>query len=162
MLSASTQGEHMKIVAAMTAAGLAAASFLVLAGPSGHDGGREGMAARLKAADANGDGLISKAEAQAALPMIARHFDEIDANKDGFVTGDELRAFHQQHRAQRRAEHFKQIDADGDGRVSKAEAQAKAPRLFAHFDQVDANGDGFLTPEELKAAHGRHQAHGPK
>ena len=51
------------------------------------------MHERLKAADKDGDGKISRAEA-VALPRIAKHFDEIDANKDGFVTREELKAFH--------------------------------------------------------------------
>jgi Ca2+-binding EF-hand superfamily protein len=148
----------MKLVATLIAAALASASFLVLADPG--KGGHGQMAERLKAADTNGDGLISRAEA-AALPRIAKHFDEIDANKDGQVSKEELRAFHEQKQAAHAAERFKSLDADGDGRISKAEAQAKAPRLFAHFDQLDANGDGFITPEEMKAAHQRH-ARAPK
>lgn len=144
----------MKTVVILTAAGLAAASFLVLAGPGAGHGHR---GERLKAADTNGDGMISRQEA-AALPMIARNFDAIDANRDNQVTVEELRAFH---KAQR-AEHWKHLDSDGDGKVSKAEAQANAPRLFAHFAEIDANGDGFITVEELKAAHAQHRGHGPK
>lgn len=144
----------MKTIVTLTAASLAAASFLVYAGAGGHEG-RHGE--RLKAADTNGDGMISRQEA-ASLPMIARHFDVIDANRDGQVTADELRAFHQAQRGQ----HWKRLDTDGDGKVSKAEAQANAPRLFEHFAEVDANGDGFVTPEEMKAARRHHHAHGPK
>ena len=55
------------------------------------------MMERLKAADTNADGLISRAEA-AALPRILEHFDEIDTNKDGQVSFEELRAFHAKHR----------------------------------------------------------------
>jgi Ca2+-binding EF-hand superfamily protein len=151
----------MKIVATLTAAGLAAASFLVLAGgPEGSKEHRGHGVERLKAADTDGNGMISRAEA-AALPMIAKNFDAIDTNRDGQVTGEELRAFHQKQRLARAAEHFKSIDADNDGRISKAEAQAKAPRLAAHFDQVDANGDGFVTPQEMQAAHRQH-ARAPK
>jgi Ca2+-binding EF-hand superfamily protein len=47
---------------------------------------------RLKAADANGDGLIDKAEAEAKLPRIAKRFDTLDANGDGKLSPDELRA----------------------------------------------------------------------
>lgn len=151
----------MKIVAILTATGLAAASFLVLADPGAPGGGHRGqILERIKAADTDGNGMLSRQEA-AALPMIAKHFDEIDANGDGQVTMEELRAFHEKHRAAAMAAHFKKIDIDGDGRISKAEAQANAPRLFAHFDQLDANGDGFITPEELQAAH-HHGRRGPK
>jgi Ca2+-binding EF-hand superfamily protein len=151
----------MKIVATLTAAALAATSFFVLADPGRPGGPRGGhLMERLKAADTNGDGMINREEA-AALPMIAKHFDEIDANHDGQATMDELRAFHQARRAAEMAAHFKKMDTDGDGRISKAEAQANAPRLFAHFDKIDANGDGFITPEELAAAHHGH-GQGPK
>ena len=149
----------MKIVATLIAAALASASLVVLA-DAGGKGGHGKMMERLKAADTNGDGSISRAEA-AALPRIAQNFDAIDANKDGQVSMDELRAFHAQHRAAAAAEHFKRLDADGDGRISKAEAQANAPRLFAHFDKLDVNGDGFITPEEMHAVHQRH-ARAPK
>jgi Ca2+-binding EF-hand superfamily protein len=49
-------------------------------------------AARFKAADKNGDGFLSKEEATAGMPMLARHFDTIDTNKDGQVTPEELAA----------------------------------------------------------------------
>ena len=59
------------------------------------------MHERLKAADTDGDGKISRAEA-AALPRMAKHFDEIDTNKDGLITREELKA-HRQHRAEHRS-----------------------------------------------------------
>lgn len=47
---------------------------------------------RFRAADKDSDGALSKPEAQAAgLARIADHFDEIDLNKDGKVTIEELR-----------------------------------------------------------------------
>jgi Ca2+-binding EF-hand superfamily protein len=147
----------MKYVAILTALGLGSAALLTFAdqpqgplGPQGGQGRHHGME-RLRAADTNGDGMISREEA-AALPKIAQNFDAIDANHDGQITREELRAYFQK----ARADHWKKIDTDGDGRISKAEAQANAPRLAAHFDQLDANGDGYLTPEELAAAHRHH------
>jgi hypothetical protein len=49
---------------------------------------------RFKKADANGDGRISREEAQKGMPQLARDFDRIDANKDGMVTMEELEAAH--------------------------------------------------------------------
>ena len=150
----------MKYVASLTALALASAAVLAVAAPEG--GPRHGGFERLKQADTDGNGLISKEEAK-ALPRILKHFDEIDANHDGQLSPDELRAFHETMRAQhaqmqeqRFAEHWKKLDTDGDGRVSLAEAQANAPRLAEHFAQIDTNGDGFISPEEMKAAHQRH------
>ena len=58
---------------------------------------------RLKAADKNADGKISRTEA-AALPRMAKHFDAIDSNKDGLVSREELKA----HREKRAAHKSKQ------------------------------------------------------
>jgi hypothetical protein len=153
----------MKFVLSLTAAALASAAVIAVAAPDGAGSHRHGaMLERIKAADTDGNGLISRDEAK-ALPMIAKHFDEIDANHDSQVSPEELRAFHQamsakhgEARAERFAGHFKKMDTDGDGRVSLAEAQANAPRLAQRFQQIDANGDGFITPDELKAAFARH------
>jgi Ca2+-binding EF-hand superfamily protein len=139
----------------------AALSFAASAALAAQDGAPvqasgqgQGAVARFKQADTNGDGMLSREEAK-ALPSISRHFDEIDANHDGQVTADELRAYHAKVRAQHRdvaAARFKKIDTDGDGKISKAEAQANSPRLAARFDEIDTNHDGFITPDELKAA----------
>jgi Ca2+-binding EF-hand superfamily protein len=142
----------MRYVAILTAFGFASAALIAMAGSEGHDG-QGAMAARLKQADTNGDGMISRDEAK-ALPRIAAHFDEIDANHDGQITADELRAFHQMHGAKRGDAMFKKLDTDGDGRISRAEAQA-APRLAENFDAIDANKDGFITMEEMAAAHAK-------
>ena len=56
------------------------------------------MHERLKAADKDGDGRISREEA-IALPRLAKHFDEIDTNKDGFITKEEMKAWRQKHGA---------------------------------------------------------------
>src|SRR5207248_3071130 len=128
--------DRMRYVLSLTAAALASVAIIAVAAPDSAGGPRHGaMMQRLKAADTNGDGLISREESK-ALPMIPKHFDEIDTNHDQQISPDELRAFHQQMRAQheqqnaqRFAEHFKKLDTDGDGRISLAEAQANAPRL---------------------------------
>lgn len=137
-------------VAILTTLALGATATLVLA-DQGDNPRRAAMVERLKAADTNADGLISRAEA-AALPRLAERFDEIDANKDGQVSFEELRASRGKHRGH--GEHFKRMDADNDGKVSKVEALAAAG---AAFDRLDANKDGFVTQDEAKSARKAHR-----
>ncbi len=47
---------------------------------------------RLQAADANKDGFIDKAEADARLPRVAKNFDKLDTNGDGQLSPDEFKA----------------------------------------------------------------------
>ncbi|HXV10052.1 MAG TPA: hypothetical protein VD839_04545 [Burkholderiales bacterium] len=47
---------------------------------------------RFKQADSDGDGSLSRAEAEKGMPRLARRFDVIDADKDGRVTRDEIEA----------------------------------------------------------------------
>jgi Ca2+-binding EF-hand superfamily protein len=142
----------MKRIAILTAAALASAAFAAVAAEGHGD-----MAQRLKAADTNGDGMISKEEAK-ALPRLLKHFDEIDANRDGQITKEEMHAFHAAHEGGKghHGGFMKKLDKDGDGRISREEAQA-APRLAAHFEEIDTNKDGFITPDEMKAAHARRE-----
>ena len=70
--------------------------------PDGANGERaKKMHEHLKAADKNGDGLISREEATASLPRLAKHFDEIDTNKDGQISKEEMKAFHEKRKAAR-------------------------------------------------------------
>ena len=80
----------------------------------------------------HGDGRISKAEA-AKGPMAAR-FDEMDANKDGYLD----KADREQRMKQHRAEWFAKADADKDGKLSRAEFDAAKPVHQMHGGPIDA------------------------
>lgn len=52
---------------------------------------RQAMMDKLKAADANSDGYIDRAEADASLPRVAKAFAQLDADQDGKLSHDELK-----------------------------------------------------------------------
>ena len=60
------------------------------------------MDKRFKSADADGNGMISRAEAEKAMPRLVRHFERVDANKDGQVTREEMAAARKAHFEQRK------------------------------------------------------------
>ena len=62
---------------------------------------------RWKAADKDGDGLISRDEA-AAMPRMAEHFDRLDANTDGRVSREEMRQSRERYHQQRNEQHRQQ------------------------------------------------------
>ncbi len=45
-----------------------------------------------KKTDTDGNGMLSRAEAEKGMPRLARHFDAIDINKDGQLSKDEMTA----------------------------------------------------------------------
>ena len=115
-----------------------------------------------KKADADGNGTLSRAEVEKSVPRLSKKFDQIDTNKDGQLSRDEMKAWKKTHkhahrkvdradRQARAAERFKHADANGDAKISRAEAETNAPRLAKKFDTIDADKDGQLTQDELRA-----------
>jgi Ca2+-binding EF-hand superfamily protein len=108
--------------------------------------------------DANGDGVIDRAEA-AKAPRLAQQFDQLDKNHDGKLSADERPRMPRGPRDGRGGpggpgggmhDRMMQLDTDHDGRVSRAEAAAK-PDLAQRFDKLDANHDGFLDRSDFQA-----------
>ena len=141
--------------------------------------------------------IHTRADVQA---KVAKHFARVDANRDGFVTQAEadaaVEAFRgkrtekrTERRAERREHAFERIDVNGDGAITKAEWDAKQAkrqervaardhdgdgradrtRAGGHgmggfgghmFDMADTNRDGQITREERKQMHQRMRAGG--
>jgi hypothetical protein len=100
---------------------------------------------------------------------VAKMFQKLDTNRDGFIDKSELAALQAQfderaakNAPKRAARMFDRLDADHDGKITLAEAasrhtkarSAKSTRrggsaLFAH---ADANKDGVITRAEFDAA----------
>lgn len=94
-------------------------------------------------------------------------FADLDADKDGKVTGEEIKA-----RLLRKAEAdlavlkkarddaFAKLDTNGDGSVSRAEFDDKAPlptvkdpadKVASNLDRFDSDKDGTITQDEFRA-----------
>lgn len=145
---------------------------------------RGGHGGWMQRADADKDGRISRAEAQAMQSKAGDRFNKMDFNKDGYIDRSDMQA----RMAQKRAAFFAAADSNRDGRVSRDEfvveqsarnaarreqwakrasangrqaAARRAPsleqqiqRATAQFDRMDANKDGALTRAEFDAFKG--------
>jgi Ca2+-binding EF-hand superfamily protein len=108
------------------------------------------------AMDSDGDGNITKAEAQA---FATAQMTAIDTDNDGTLSAAELAAHHVARAAQslqmradaRAAQMIKRLDTDGNGVLSLAEAQA-APQQGKMFDRMDADSDGVISAAVAEAA----------
>ena len=108
------------------------------------------LEAAFKKSDTDNDGTLTKAEAK-SMPRVAKNFDAIDADKDGTVSLNEIRASMTQagHKMHDRAvEKFKAADKDSDGTLTKDEAKTM-PRVAKNFDAIDADKDGTVSDKEI-------------
>jgi Ca2+-binding EF-hand superfamily protein len=101
----------------------------------------------LDAADANKDGVLTRAE---FLAQREKAFAHLDRNGDGYIDKSDVSAGFRprQNKDGQFQELVARFDVDGDGRVSKAEFVNGPSPLF---DQADKDHDGELNPEELAA-----------
>ena len=139
------------------------------------DGERRGRGGKFAKLDADQDGSISQAEAQ-AHPRFAEHFAELDTDKDGKLTRDELHAMkgkfggkHGRHGdkhdgkhgdwadkspAERAAHKLEKFDKNGDKSLTRDELEGS--RMADKFADIDTDKDGKLSLDELTAHKAKH------
>jgi len=105
-------------------------------------------------ADANGDGVITRAEFLSARNL---RFAKLDRNGDGAVSRDDFgRLLKFRAKAGERIDALiEEMDKNNDGRVSREEFTSTPPILF---DRADTNGDDKIDQTELAAAKQRLEA----
>ena len=141
---------------------LGAGGLAVAFAPGNADGPEQGRQhPMMKKLDVDGDGAISKDEATRAH---AERIAAIDADADGVVSFEEMKAHREAQREQRARARFARLDTDGDGKVSTDEMIAKADR---HFERMDKNDDGSISSDEFRGRrghgdHGHHGGHGER
>lgn len=105
--------------------------------------------------DADKDGKITPEEMQA---FRAAEIAGLDADGDGLITEAELAAHITAQMSERAAEMAKQRiaahDTDGDGALSAAE-MSQPPMPVGMFGRLDADGDGAVSQEEVDSARDR-------
>ena len=104
-----------------------------------------------KSVDTDADGAITKSEFDAYYAKHnEKHFAEVDANKDGKLTPEEMNGSQQQPAASGTThldQRFAAADADHDGGLNREEAK-NMPMLLQYYKEVDANKDGKVTRQE--------------
>lgn len=106
--------------------------------------------------DTNGDGIVTKPEADA---VSAKDFAVFDTNKDGNISKDEFKTFIYKSNAKmlpddaakKKAEpminaQFGMLDTNKDGKVGKAEFMEDSTKRFKALDE---NGDGKVSKAEV-------------
>jgi Ca2+-binding EF-hand superfamily protein len=112
----------------------------------------DAVAAKIKAMDTNGDGLVSAAEYAAHAKA---EFDAMDTNHNGLVTAAEMDAARAKFknptgRQFSSAAIIKSMDTNGDGMLS---AEEYATAAETAFNAMDTNHSGQLTADEIRIAY---------
>lgn len=100
--------------------------------------------------DADGDGVISMAELDAHADLL---FARTDANNDGVLSGDEMRALHAMMQSAGVAM------PQGHTPPASVDQAGFRSGLRSHATQLDADKDGRLTVAELGAVMNGRQGH---
>lgn len=140
---------------AVLISGVTAVALTVTAlGAFAHEKGgkdRRGFGPRInfEQMDANGDGLLTRAEMQAHAQA---RFAAADTDGDGNLSAAEMAAQAEREVSARMEKMIERRDENGDGVLSFEEMQPPAKFADRMFDRLDENEDGALSQEELEKA----------
>ena len=112
---------------------------------------------RLMRLDTDGNGEISREEAEAAMqnPMAAA-----DLNGDGTITREEAVGFATAQATERANAMFDRMSDGGEG-VSVADLpQRRGPDMGRMFERLDTDGNGSISAEEMQAMRGERRGEG--
>ena len=152
MVKISRKGLILAGAVAVLATGGIAAAYAAQSHHGHHwgQGRMHWMESMLMPMDSDKDGSVSRAEIESGAAAKAT---EIDANKDGNITVDEVVAYREKQRLHRLADEIKAMDSDSDGKVSVAEYEAAQVWRLARLDR---DGNGTIDPQELMPRKGPH------
>jgi len=103
-------------------------------------------------ADANKDGRVTYEELKAVLPaMTPERFKQLDRNSDAVLTAADRAASGGE--AGGKMEKLQQADTNHDGQITFEEAKAAFPRITRdRFQKLDHNGDGVVSSVDMREA----------
>lgn len=103
--------------------------------------------------------LATPALAQVTPPITPANakgpqFHQLDANKDGNLTLDEVLAYAKKQSAKVKTFSVADVDKDGDGILTPEELKAAGVTGMEHFEAInvkdlDVRGDGYISKEDL-------------
>ena len=106
-------------------------------------GGPAGMMMQMfEEVDADGDGSVTQAEIDAYR---AARVGAADTNGDGSLSLNEFQTLWAEQTRPRMVDAFQNLDDDGDGQITEAELDRRVDRMVARLDR---DGDGALTPQD--------------
>lgn len=133
------------------AAMMSSAAYAEGHGGKGKRGGMQGaqIERMFNQADANSDGVLTRDELRAS---VAAKFASMDSDANGQISRDEMKA----ERDAMRNARFAALDSDGNGTLSAGEMTARmqdrmAQRMQRRIERLDTNGDGQISQEEMEA-----------
>lgn len=111
------------------------------------------MAPKLEELDANKDGKITRDEVKAKEKAF---FAEVDTNKDGFATAEEMTAHHEKKREEMRKKmeaerHQQMLEKLDTNKDGKISEAEFTARPNPRFDMADSNDDGVIDETEMAA-----------